>query len=479
MEEHNAAERKPIRRIIVATALVVANLFTASAGSIAWFLSQSKNVDFSTVSGDLDVSIDKVTAYRYVYPYYENSADYVNYDGEGAVKSYVLEDSSYPELDFEDDAVITLGEAYTGQSYITEGTSGTSSSILYEEGHPFLYYLVGDKTFSCVDQAWASTSGTAFSFNTAISDENPAILNGVVVSAGAEFTLFDAHGASGGSCSYLNYASIDTPAEGKSKRFSILNNKTIRCLQSGIYTFEYRPSSLTIRLRNKTNDVVFGNTLFDPTLATLDYLAAPTPKPDTVEGYLPTAIHAQKTMTVLDVALTYHNASEIDAGLQIRRLSSSAFSYADDYPDSSPLRASDFFAFYPQFVAVDPEADDPTASPLGTPTTVWNAFHAHQTDEVVSEVGTFSRFTGEGAVLTPDIHVADDSGLTKEETSVVLDPALNASYHCYIAVEYDHVHTPYFLKETRIGKTYDLDGDFYFYFTATQHLEGEGSTSAS
>ncbi|MCR5078319.1 MAG: hypothetical protein K6B65_00110 [Bacilli bacterium] len=442
--------------------LIVGNVMAASAMTIAWFNIINREANIDTVAGDLNVEIKKVSAYKYIYPYYSNSAEFINYDGEGEVLSFVMEDQNYPEADFEDSITITLGDPYSG-TYITSGT-GTKESILYPTGSSFFYYLLGDSVFSGTTSEWSIDNSVPFSYMAAPTANNPAILDNVVVSAGAEFTLFDARTATAGSCNYLNYASADAPSEGKSKRFEILSNKTLRCLSAGIYSFSYTGSSLTITLHNRNNDAVIGSNILDPTKISLDYYA--TGQSGTLNDYVPTAIKNQNTMVVLDVELAYRNASEIDAGLQVKRLANTAFDYTDsentvgyiNEQQQNALKASDFYAFYPCF----------SEGSLGSASEVWEALHQKKTNDTVNQVNIFSKFDGTGTVIDAPLY---SDTLTVNAGKITLDASSNSTYHCYIAIDYDYIHTLYFLNENRLGKTYRLDRDFGFYFTATQHME--------
>ena len=70
-----------IGKIIGLSAILVGNLGSIAAISIAWFsLASSGNSQLSMVTGDLDVNIKKVTAYKYIYPFYEGSSDFINYN---------------------------------------------------------------------------------------------------------------------------------------------------------------------------------------------------------------------------------------------------------------------------------------------------------------------------------------------------------------------------------------------------------------
>ncbi len=457
-------------KLIAVTSIAIGNLAAATAGAIAWFSVAVRSSNIDTVAGDLNVDILKVTAHKYVYPYYANSAEFINYDETGQVESYVIEDADYPSGDYESSVTFTLGEAVPG-TYVTSGT-GTSSSVLFPEGSNFLYYLMGDTVFTGTSTSWSTADAVPFSFSAEATAENPATIDGVVLSCGAEFTLFDARSANNLSCTYLNYASASVSKE-NGARFEITESNTLRCLQAGIYSFAYTPTSLTITLHNRSNDAVIGNNALDPTKISIDYYATPAgSRPASIAEYLPAAIQAQNTMVVLDVELSYKNASEVDAGLKVLRNDPTAFDYNDDSANligyvneqnPNPISASAFYAFYPVM----------SQASLGTPTEVWNALHDVATNARSGEDYLYSKFAGEGASIPATLH---SDTLTEYEGKITLDASNGTSYHCYIGIDYDYEYINYFLNQNRIGKTYRLDRDFGFYFTATQHLEQEASS---
>ena len=109
--------------------LAVGNVVAITVTTIAWFALDTKQSNIRMVSGDLGVEIQKVTAYKYVYPYYKNSTEFIDYDSVGTVKKYILEDHTITYSDTKvdqinitsDDATITLGTRFTGTSTTTIG----------------------------------------------------------------------------------------------------------------------------------------------------------------------------------------------------------------------------------------------------------------------------------------------------------------------------------------------------------------------
>ena len=473
-----------VGKIIGFVILGVGNVVAITVTTLAWFAISEKESKIQMVSGDLGVEIQKVTAYKYVYPYYKNSIEFIDYDGAGQVKPYVIEDHTL-EYDGEDvddiaishdNAVITLGSATAGTYSSDINTTHTASNIYFVDEADFRYYLVGDGTF-CGDfsKEWSIKSAIAFKNNGAVSNENPAIAKDIVVSAGASFILFDKQNASAGTCYYFPYSSIDY----EDTAFRIDNGK-ILCLRSGIYTFTYTPGSLSITLKttaNKKEIAVIGNNSLDPTKVTIDYAGSADKQTyPNINSYLPRAIYMQNTMLILDVQIKYTNANAVDAGLQVER--NAAVQGVSIYNDSgkynnttknlvgyvdedhrNALNASDFYSFYAVFTKTPYTAADPG----DIPQTIWDDMH-REGDENFSK---FQNDTSYDRVAPCTLHPKD-----LDDSLVVPGSIEDNIYHCYIGIDYDYVYTRYFLWENRLGKTYLLDRDFGFHFTATQHLEG-------
>ena len=68
-------------------ALGIGNVVAITITTVAWFTLNTKESKIQMVSGDLGVEIEKVTAYKYVYPYYKNSNEFIDYDSPGTVKN--------------------------------------------------------------------------------------------------------------------------------------------------------------------------------------------------------------------------------------------------------------------------------------------------------------------------------------------------------------------------------------------------------
>lgn len=472
--------------------IVIGNVAAISVGTIAWFNINSRNSEINMVSGDLNVEALKVTAYKYIYPYYQNSTEFIDYDAEGTVKKYVLEDHTliYDDTPVDnisitsDDATITLGSKVSG-TYTTDASEASYDNVyLPQTVSPstyvpeFRYYLIGDDTFSGVSSGWYLEDGFAFSSREAIIDDKTTVLDNVVVSQGAEFILFEFDKNSNSSFVY-NYFPLLSIAESSSP-FRISDDGTrLLCLRSGIYKFTYSENQLKIELHTKDAGVikdisVISNNLLDPTKISIDY-AGSIDKVDysTIEDYIPTAINEQNTTMIIDIELKFKNASEVTASLEVERTDTSdnsIFNTPGKYTDTvknltgyiddahaNPLRASDFFNYYAIF----------TETAYASTNDIWNALH----DDYHLDADKF--INGESYDKKIDCTLHPKAGGNDETTIPACDPEVGQIYHCYIAIEYDNVYIDYFLNKNRLGKTYLLDRDFSFHFYGVQQKEEE------
>ena len=505
MKEQEVKTRKRFftkkKTMIAMVAFTIGNLFALSAATFAWFaLSTQTASTIQTFSGDLDISIDKVTAYKYVYPYHRNSNEFIDYDGVGAVKSYVVQDTTTDVTGNLSDTVTIALSVGSNQPYATSPSDANigPTKIHYETSQDFKYYLLGNSVFNGVtNNPWSTLTATCFARREVPVVGSPVTVSNVLVSSGAEFVLFDAYTINNSNCKYFSYTSI-TPETDKVSRFSLLESNRIKCLKSGLYNFTYRVENvneedhyyLDINLASRGDNAIIGTNLVDPTKISIDYRGSvDTSVYPTMDSYLSTAIQEQMTMVVLDVQLTYQNKNPIDAGIRVVRDAQSAqsiygfsgkYNTTDSYTyqgyvDAShrnPLKASDFYAFYFVF------AKD--ANAYASAADAWNAIHALKTDYQVSSEYQYVKFKNDTSydeaipstecVLHPK---------TNADTALVPASATNNVYHCYIGIEYDFEYMRFFTNENRLGKTYYLDRDFGFYFTATQHSEVSPSSSSS
>ena len=489
---NNGNSRKRKTTIAVLT-ITLGNAFALCAGTFAWFcVSANSSSTIDAFSGDLGVVIEKVTAYKYVFPYHKNSTEFINYDGQGAVKSYVVEDSSVDITgNLSDTVTIALG-TNANQPYATSASDASISAtkLHYDHSQEFKYYILGDEVFNGIsNNPWSTATAICFARREAPVVDGPVTVENIVVSSGAEFILFDANSVVSNevTCDYFTYTSI-TPESNKTARFELLDSNRIKCLKSGIYNFSFRVDNyghkyLDINLANRNDNAIIGTNSIDPTKITIDYRGSVnTSLYPTIQSYLPDAIQEQNTMVVLDVKLNYQNKNPVDVGLQVKREAQNAqsiygfsgkyettnsYTY-QGYIDSShrnPFNASDFYAYYFEF------AKDENA--YASADVAWNAFHNKKTNYQVNNEYQFQKFQNGSsfdAIIDCTLHPK-----TQADTTLIPASATDNIYHCYIAIDYDYEYMYFFTNQNRVGKTFYLDRDFGFYFSAVQHLESAPS----
>lgn len=395
--------------------LGIGNVVAVTVTTLAWFNLTTKESTIQMVTGDVDVEINKVTAYKYVYPYFKKSTEFIDYNSPGTIKKYVLEDHGLiyenhdvDDLTFDsDNATVSLGAATnsSGNEENTTITAGQASStkvcIPFVDNNndnendyipDFHYYLIGDGLFCGVDDSindsWKLENAYAFAYTGTVSNDNHATLDNVVVSAGSTFALLEVRANTrfvGNqeevfyTYHYFPYTSIV-----QNSPFRILDNNRILCLRSGIYTFDYSPNQLSIILRTsdggqKKDVSVIMNNSFDPTKVTIEYAGSTSAQQQTINQYLSTAIYNQNTTLVLDVELNFKNVNPVEASLKIERTKttnadsdhsisklSNAYSNTTAYQDDGTiLRASDFYNFYAKF----------TKTPYASKAAIWDGEH--------------------------------------------------------------------------------------------------------
>ena len=251
-----------VGKIIGFVVLGVGNVVAITVTTLAWFALNDKESRIQMVSGDLGVEIQKVTAYKYVYPYYKNSTEFIDYDSPGTIKKYILEDHTITYGDQKvddiaissDNATVTLGTRFAGTTTTTSGSASALNVCLPNVSYvpEFRYYLIGDGKFCGIDDSWTIGNAFAFGLRENVSNDKKAIIDNVVVSAGSSFALIDVLDTGSG-YSY-NYFPLSSIAESSSP-FRIVDSDEngtgdmLYCLRSGIYTFTYGPNQLKIELR--------------------------------------------------------------------------------------------------------------------------------------------------------------------------------------------------------------------------------------
>ncbi len=479
-----AKKKRKIRFAVTLGALSIAAIGVVSVASYAWFSLRVSESHMTTVSGDLNFDIKKVTAYKYVYPFFKNSTELVDYESaHGQVKGYVLEDSDYAQTVSSSTATIALGSKVTGKTYTNTINNNNSQKIMFDTDETFNYFLFGDNLFSGMDEnPWSSLSAVAFQQREEITAETPAISNEVTLSAGATFIFFDRNDIGAGtSCSYNSYTSI---AESNSAFEITEGHDAIRCLKTGIYKFTMNGTTLRIDTINRVDNSIITNNTLDPTMINLDYSGGRVNTRDpevipyypTIQSYIPDAIQKQNTMVIIDVELACKNAAPIDLNLSVERerseLSPTVFNYADTtnnligYVSESQrnaLYASDFYCFSALLAKEENQFETANA--------IWTAMHVPGDSETDSQAD-FVKFPSNAFQYSVNCNVRpkeDDDSLTIPGNDP--DSLTPAIYHCYIGIEYDYQYMDYFLNRDRLGKTYLLDRDFGFHFKGIQHLE--------
>lgn len=487
-----AAARAKRIKFIVLMSTTMASLFGLAAGSFAWFLEVSNQSKISAVMGDMDVEIGKITAYKYIYPFVSGSTEFIDYSKAPTLKGYVVQDPT-----------VTFTPASSVAKTSTIGF-GTSVAVTIDPtAHPgprnvtcpndakFRYYLVGDETFTGVaNDPWSTMTGVAFSLDQDFQDYTTTVSN-IVISAGSKFTFYDKNGAT--QDNKFVYHAYGTPsASTGTAPFEVLESGAyIRCLKSGIYDIECSAAGLKIT-NSRSDEALIGNNMFDPTNVILEYDKSD-PKPATLEAYIPQGIYEQNTMVVFDIELSYTNeANPIDAGLKVKRGTSSSINDLDDkYEDTlhhrygyrivegtverNPLDASDFYTFYAVFAkeanafAKIPAVDQTPEVPARE--VMWNAMHKLTNDSAFRAFHVEEDEQDFESEIALTLNPKVTSGADMDSTLV--PPNTTGKYHCYIAVDYDYDHIRFFFDEYRLGNTYLLDRDFGFRFTSTQHLESD------
>ena len=248
-------------KIVAMTSLTLATLFSAFVASFAWFSLIQPNTDVVLAAGNLEVNLYRLSAYRYVYPFFEGTSTYIDYSKEGKVKETVLMDAS-------DDSEKTLPE--------TETTSEATDSL----------YLVGDDRFLGYDGSDFSTSD-GLKFQRSI-DGMSYEIHDFTLSSGSVFAVKNSDGEN---------LSLSLDEDGKIKE---LGNGYFKAEEAGIYDFKIQKkedgsSSFSVSGKEREDNAILGMTLFDPTYALLEGK----------EGAQ--AIYSQNTCLIFDVTLEVKN----------------------------------------------------------------------------------------------------------------------------------------------------------------------------
>ena len=500
-------------KLIGSVAFLAVNVFSAVFATLAWFALNTKQSTIEMVTGDIDVDIKKVTAYKYVYPFFKSSTEYIDYNNGGTVKKFVLNDNELTYNDGENDVdvdsssitssyidvTLSLSEIAADYSALKVAEEGdpeivlSSSFIHYDGRTEFRYFLIGDELFGGEeDSSWSIDNSIAFAKKDDVTADSSthSVANNVFISAGANFIFFDRYQITSlaeQKCKYFSYSH-----SGSNTSPFVINpdGKSIKCIKSGLYRVTYSPNKLRIEEAPTTDNSILGNNSLDVTKIKIDYDGSSTinkTNPDadnyfpSFDSYFPTGIYEQNTTLILDVELNYKNVNQITPALQVVRdpnnsLASSNYilnisnnGYSDttkNIRDASlpngnninPLNASDFFSFYAQF----------TANPYANPNAIWTALHK-KTDSQTNSVNDFKKFNTNGFDNSIDcpLHLKDELS-----DSLTIPPSSSElrRYHCYIVIEYDYEYADYFVYEKRLSQTFPLYRDFGFRLIGNQSL---------
>lgn len=223
----------PKHKIIAATMFAIFSLFSTMCACFAWFTINNPSIKFETVSGDMSISVKKVSAYRYVYPYYTGSNSFIDYQAEASIKEYIILNDSNESFQTPD------------TSAVTEDTNNNS------------YYIVGDKTFIGTDkfEEYQTSSGIIFA-----TKGDSLVADGVPLSKGAHLAITK------NNKDFFQFKNITS---NNNENISTKENKFITINRAGIYDFEMNKNSLTLNRRQREDDAILEMTIFDPTYALL------------------------------------------------------------------------------------------------------------------------------------------------------------------------------------------------------------------
>ncbi len=223
----------PKHKIVAATMFAIFSLFSTMCACFAWFTINNPSIKIETVSGDMSISVKKVSAYRYVYPYYAGSNSFIDYQAEASIKEYIILNDSNESFQPPD------------TSAVTEDTNNNS------------YYIVGDKTFIGTDkfEEYQTSSGIIFA-----TKGESLVADGVPLSKGAHLAITKNN---------KDFFQFENITSNNNENISTKENKFITINRAGIYDFEMNKNSLTLNRRQREDDAILEMTIFDPTYALL------------------------------------------------------------------------------------------------------------------------------------------------------------------------------------------------------------------
>lgn len=406
--------------------------------SFAWFLVVNPNSKLDTVSGDMSISFSKVSAVRYVYPFYASSNSFIDYSKKGSIKEYVLS-----ELD------PTFGADQISITNKPANTKGTSAK----------YYLVGNQAFVGLGVDYDFNNAYILSVST---DGSRYTANDVTLSAGSQFVIVDQDGVIQAlSSNTLPTSGIEYDSGNHSYKvktammvnFELSMEKNTDSDDSTSSTTD--SMSLTITQVTRDDSAILGMTLFDPTLAKLNGQA------EANNEKFPEAIYDQNTCLVYKIDLTVKSQTRdfvLCCDVKRKEITdeNGQIGTGDQYDLSHYLtyRVSE------------------TISEEG------NSFkHFHPSDISDTDKATYNK-NSETNPVSSFSSISDTSlsiytkkfSSTKDTTTQTL----------YIAVDYNPEKISHFFTEENLGKEkIDMIRDFTFYFSCKQIVKESTANSSS
>ena len=407
-------------KTILLSAMTIFALFSTMSAVFAWFVVVNPSTKIDTVTGDMSISLNKLSAIKYVYPFYPGSNDFIDYSStDGKLKTYVLNDS--------DSTVSTSFDKETIPSIDKTDFTPASNSC----------YLVGDSVF-------LGTNETPYSLSSGIilnssADANTFSVKSVSLSVNSKFLLIDKEG---NTFKFSNVTCSEDAFLNKENTFFLAK-------KAGFYDFiitkkETVGYDLTITSQSRDDASILGMTLFDPTYATLY---------DMKEEE---AIYKQNTCLVYDVEISVKNEMRnFLLNLQVKR---EALANEDGYKKENQYYLSKYLVFK---AAMASQINNQSIQ------SIYNFFHRSEESS-----GSFTyKFDGQ------KFRTTDQTSLDILSKKIIASTSANTSVHLYLAVDYDPANMEYFFNESRLGNSYDLIRDFTFYFSTVQSVATEENTN--
>lgn len=406
-------------KTILLSAMTIFALFSTMSAVFAWFVVVNPSTKIDTVTGDMSISLNKLSAIKYVYPFYPGSNDFIDYSKEGKLKTYVLNDSNVSTSSFDSESIPSITKDVTNP--------------------PNACYLVGDSVF-------LGTNETPYSLSSGIilnssADANTFSVKSVSLSVNSKFLLTDKEG---NTFKFSNVTCSEDAFLNKEKTFFLAK-------KAGFYDFtitKQQTSSydLTINSQSRDDASILGMTLFDPTYAKLYGMKEEE------------AIYKQNTCLVYDVEISVKNEMrDFLLNLQVKR---EALDNEDGHINENQYYLSKYLSFK---AAMASEINNPPIK------SIYDFFHSRKESS-----GSFTYNFGEQKFVTNDQTSLDLDILPKE---IISSTSANTSVHLYLAVDYDPENMRYFFDESRLGNSYDLIRDFTFYFSTVQSVATKENTN--